>query len=88
MEVETFKNQLKETIKKEFPGGVLEQKIAEGVQKHSLNFREYISLNPLSNFAEWKFKVENSVNIETLNPGELLSIGIFLLALDELKPYE
>jgi len=88
MELEKFKSQLKEKILTDFPGGTLEKEITKGVDRHKLNFREYISLNPKSNFEEWKSKLESSVNIETVNPGELLMIGLFLLALDEFKPDE
>ena len=88
MKLEKFKSQLRETITTDFPGGTIEKEIAKGVDRHKLNYREYIFLNPLSNFAEWKSKLENSVNIDTVNPGELLSIGLFLLALDDFKPDE
>lgn len=88
MELEKFKSQLKETIATDFPGGIIEKEIAKGVDKHRVNYKEYITLNPWSNIGEWKQKLENSVNIETINPGELLSIGIFLLALDDFKPDE
>lgn len=88
MELEKFKSQLNETIASEFPGGFMEEQITKGVDKHRLNFEEYISLNPWSNFEEWKSKIENSVNLETTNPGQLLSIGLFLLALDEFNPDE
>lgn len=88
MKLETFKSKLRKTIKTDFPGGVLENQIALGVEKHSKNYKEYITLNPHSNLEEWKQKIEETVNTETLNPGELLSIGIFLLALDDFKPDE
>lgn len=88
MELEKFKSQLKETITTEFPGGFLEEQILKGIDKHRINYNEYISLNPWSNFQEWKEKIESSVNLQTTNPGQLLIIGIFLLALDDFKPDE
>ena len=88
MELEKFKSQLRETIATDFPGGTIQKEIENGVEKHERNYREYISLNPWSNVAEWKSKLEESVNIDTVNPGELLSIGLFLLALDDFKPDE
>lgn len=88
MELEKFKSQLRETIEKDFPEGFMAESIEKGVKKHKRNYEEYISLNPWSNFEEWKEKIESSVNLQTLNPGELLSIGLFLLALDQFRPDE
>lgn len=88
MDIENFKSQIRETIAKDFPGGFMEFHITNGVEKHRTNYREYISLNPWSSFEEWKSKLEKSVNTETINAGDLLSIGLFLLSLDEFKPDE
>jgi len=86
MDLEQFKSALKTQIKTEYPNGFLQDKITKGIEKHRNNFREYMALNPNSNFTEWKEKLENSVNIQTTSPNELLSIGLFLLALDEFTP--
>lgn len=80
MNIENIKSQVKAAIEGDT---TLQRQVEAGVEKHRVNFREYIQLNPKSNFEEWKTKIEASVNKSAQE--ELMAIGLFLLALDEFN---
>lgn len=62
----------------------LNLQIAKGVDRHRDNYQVFKSNNPTKDFAFWKKKNEE-INAGTTNTNEIIAIGVFLLALDELE---
>lgn len=85
MSIQNIKQKVKEGFESVDSKEFLEKQIENGVEKHRRNFREYITVNPESNFDEWKGKIEASVNVNTTKNDEIVVIGLFLLALDEFE---
>ena len=63
----------------------LEKTVKNGVEKHRLNYQAFTKNNPNRSFEFWKIEVLFSVNLKTTSKDEIMSIGIFLLALDEFE---
>ena len=63
----------------------LENTVRAGIPKHRRNFEEFKSKMPDKDFEFWKTSVILSVNINATNKDEIMSIGIFLLSLDEFE---
>ncbi|MFL9835017.1 hypothetical protein [Chryseobacterium terrae] len=85
MSIQSIKQKVKEGFETVDSKEFMENQINLGVEKHRRNFREYITINPESNFDEWKLKLEASVNSNTTSNQEIVVIGLFLLALDEFE---
>lgn len=61
----------------------LEKTVKNSVEKHRRNFAEFKAQKPNESFEFWKTNILLSVNLNSTNKDEIMSIGIFLLALDE-----
>lgn len=63
----------------------LEKTVKDGVEKHRRNFEEFKTKMPGETFEFWKTSILLSINIYATNKDEIMSIGIFLLSLDEFE---
>ncbi|WP_418124289.1 hypothetical protein ACNFU2_06595 [Chryseobacterium sp. PTM-20240506] len=62
----------------------LQVKLSNQVEAHKITYEKFKKKNPDIDFTEWKNQMED-INTKTNNNSEILAIGIYLLALDELK---
>lgn len=62
--------------------------VRSGVAKHRRNYEEFKTKYPHETFEFWKTSILLSVNLNSTSKEEIMSIGIFLLALDEFNPEE
>lgn len=85
MTPEQIKIKVKESFENVESKEFLDKQIKRGVEKHSLNYREFKALNPDKDFNYWKMRNEQ-INVNSTNNAEIMAMGIFLLALDEFKP--
>lgn len=81
---EALKAQVKEAFADVESEAFLQEQIKKGIEKHRLNWREFKTLNPNKDFDFWKKKNEE-INFNTTSTGEMMAMGIFLLALDEFE---
>jgi len=77
----TVQNAFSDVDSEEF----LQVKLKNQVEAHKIAFEKFKKKNPDKDFTEWK-KQMIDINTKTNNNSEILAIGIYLLALDELKP--
>lgn len=82
--------QIKKTVQNAFSDvdseEFLQIKLKNQVDAHKLNYEKYRKRNPDKDFFSWRKQAEEEINTKTNNNSEILAIGIYLLALDELKP--
>lgn len=76
----TVRNAFADVESEEF----LQQKLNNQVEGHKKSYETFKKKNPDKSFLEWKKQMED-INISTNNNSEILAIGIYLLALDEIK---
>lgn len=63
----------------------LEKVIKDGVERHRQKYAEFKKSKPNESFEFWKVDVLLSVNVNSTSRDEIMSIGIFLMALDEFE---
>jgi len=82
MNIKVLKRQVRESFAAVDSTEFLELQIEREADKHRKRFRDHVHKHPTATFEKWKQEMEESVNKNT--DRDVLAIGIYLLALDEL----
>lgn len=64
---------------------ILQEKVKNQKEIHKREFFRFKEINPKVTFSEWK-TIAEEINSYSNNNSEIQAIGIYLIALDDLKP--
>ncbi|MCT4121483.1 hypothetical protein HZP71_02345 [Elizabethkingia anophelis] len=86
MNYEEIKHQVEENFKSVDSEEFLQIQIKKGRERHISDCRVYLNDHPGKNLDDWKAKVMGGINQNATTNTEIMAIGLWLLALDTVKP--
>lgn len=83
------KENIKRTVKNAFNDvdsvDFLQKKLDLQIKALKMDYDRFIKINPGKNYKDWK-EHASEINLKTNSNSEILTMGIYLLALDKFKP--